>query len=450
MASFFNNIVTFLVTENTQLVKHLSIPFSFIEALVYMLFFTSIFNMSYTKKQKYLYIGSTALLTILCTFFIPSMIRNVVLIIGLMLLISRIFKVPFIRGVFATFLVLGNVIIGELIVLKVVFVMFNVDYNLCTTIPLYKILGSSIICLLFYVISKVCKFFNFNISFFNSTSKHNKLILILNACIGIVILVAQMYLIIYHNGSFPQGVLSIQLVSLITYMGLSIFSMSKTLQLAETSANLKQEQMYNKTLQILHDNVRSFKHDFSNIVAGIGGYVDTKDLNGLQVFYHELLKDCEQVNNLSTLNPSSINNPAVYALLSNKYYEADSLGIKVTIETFIDFNKLNMGIYEFTRILGILLNNAIEAASECEEKEINIIIRVDPSRNRQLLIIRNTYNNKDVDMDLLFKKGYSTKKHNTGLGLWEVDQIINKHTNLTRFTSKTSELFTQQIEMYDK
>ena len=31
-----------------------------------------------------------------------------------------------------------------------------------------------------------------------------------------------------------------------------------------------------------------------------------------------------------------------------------------------------MQVYEFTRILGILLDNAIEASSECEEKIINI------------------------------------------------------------------------------
>ena len=47
----------------------------------------------------------------------------------------------------------------------------------------------------------------------------------------------------------------------------------------------------------------------------------------------------------------------------------------MNINVFIDLNKLNMKIYEFTRILGILLDNAIEATAECNEKIINVIIR---------------------------------------------------------------------------
>ena len=50
-----------------------------------------------------------------------------------------------------------------------------------------------------------------------------------------------------------------------------------------------------------------------------------------------------------------------------------------------------MKIYEFTRILGILMDNAIEAAYECDNKIINVEIRKDFKVNRQLLIIENTY-----------------------------------------------------------
>ncbi|MGN1327503.1 MAG: sensor histidine kinase, partial [Clostridia bacterium] len=204
------------------------------------------------------------------------------------------------------------------------------------------------------------------------------------------------------------------------------------------------------TYTILHDNMRAFKHDFSNIISGIGGYVDTNDMEGLKKYYRQLLQDCNHVNNLSLLSPDTINNPAVYSVLANKYYKADSLGIKITLEAFIDFSNLQMEIYEFTRILGILMDNAIEAASECDEKVINVIIRNDSKRNRQLLIVENTYANTDIDLDKIYEKGYSTKTKNTGLGLWEVDRIIKKHKNLARFTTKDDTLFKQQIEIYNE
>ena len=137
-------------------------------------------------------------------------------------------------------------------------------------------------------------------------------------------------------------------------------------------------------------------------------------------------------------------------MLANKYYKADELGIKITLESFIDFNHLYMGIYEFTRILGILMDNAIEAASECDEKIINVTIRNDLKQHRQLLIIENTYKNKDINLEKIYEKGFSTKPKNTGLGLWEVNKIIKRHKNLARFTTKTDQFFKQQIEIYNE
>lgn len=114
----------------------------------------------------------------------------------------------------------------------------------------------------------------------------------------------------------------------------------------------------------------------------------------------------------------------------------------------LDLNTLKMKIYEFARILGILLDNAIEASSECDEKIINITFRNDTKNNRQLITIENTYNNKDIDMEKIFEKGVSEKENHTGLGLWEVRKILKKNTNANIFTSKTDKFFSQQLELY--
>lgn len=172
-------------------------------------------------------------------------------------------------------------------------------------------------------------------------------------------------------------------------------------------------------------------------------------MEGLRIYYSQLLGDCEKVNNLYTLSPEVINNPAIYSLLTSKYHKADELGITIHLEVFLNLNELNMKIYEFTRVLGILMDNAIEAAYECENKIINVEIRKDFKVNRQVLIIENTYKQKDVDLDRIFEKGYSSKVNNTGLGLWEVREIMKKNTNLNLYTTKNDIFFIQQLEMYD-
>lgn len=81
------------------------------------------------------------------------------------------------------------------------------------------------------------------------------------------------------------------------------------------------------------------------------GYVVTNDMIGLEKYYHQLLSDCQRVNNFSSLNPSIINNPSVYSILAAKYHLADEKGIQINLEVLIDLSKLNVPIYEFTRIL---------------------------------------------------------------------------------------------------
>ncbi len=107
-----------------------------------------------------------------------------------------------------------------------------------------------------------------------------------------------------------------------------------------------------------------------------------------------------------------------------------------------------MKIYEFARILGILLDNAIDAASICNEKILNIEFRNDAKNKRNIILIENTYNNKDVDIDQIFNKGITGKENHTGLGLWEVRQILKKNNNVNLYTDKNDKYFLQQLEIY--
>lgn len=107
-----------------------------------------------------------------------------------------------------------------------------------------------------------------------------------------------------------------------------------------------------------------------------------------------------------------------------------------------------MKIYEFARILGILLDNAIDAASEYDEKILNIVFRNETKNNRNIILVENTYKDKNVDLNEIFNKGVTGKDNHTGLGLWEVRQILNKNNNINLHTNKNEKYFTQQLEIY--
>jgi two-component system sensor histidine kinase AgrC len=448
--NFLNNIWLSITTENEMLTKIIGLPFIFIEVTISMLLFTSILRISASKKQKIIYVLITSLIGIICSTFIPKPYSNIITLIAMPITVMLVFKVGILKALFAEFLPTICIVVSEIIIARIFLLIFSTDYATCSNIPFYRLIINLSIYAFLFGIYKLIQYLKFNINMLDHISIKSKHTLILNAIIAMLVIFIQIYLIVFYNDKLPTFIILINIISLIAYFTISIYSLVKTMKLEKTTADLEQEKLYNKTLQILHDNVRAFKHDFSNIIAGIGGYIATKDMDGLEKYYKQLLQDCNQVNNLSSLSPDSINNPAIYTVLANKYYKADSLGIKINLETFVDFNNLHMGIYEFTRVLGILMDNAIEAASECAKKIINVIIRNDVQCNRQLLIIENTYNNKDVNIDRLSEKGYSTKPNNTGLGLWEVNKIIKRHKNLACFTSKTPEFFKQQFEIYNE
>ena len=412
-----------LTTENEMLINIFNIPSSFIEATLSMLLFTTILNINSTTKQKVLYVLILSLISNIINLIIPLPINVILTLITVPALIMIIFKTKLLKALIAEIIPYIFIAIIELFTSKPFLNLNNITIEQFRVIPIYKLTFILFGYLIMFVIYLIIKNSNIRLAELNKVNKKDRLFLILSFSLGLVVVWLQTYLTNFYNENLPAFVGIINFLIVLSYFFITFFGLTRTSKLQQASEDIETLQLYNKTLSILHDNIRAFKHDFNNIVQSIGGYVNTNDIDGLKKYYSQLQEDCQQTNNLSALNPDTINNPAIYSILASKYHKADSLGIKVNLEVFLDLNKINMKIYEFTRILGILLDNAIEATSECSEKTINVIIRKDFNSNRQLLIIENTYSNKNIDTEKIFEKGYSTKDKNTGI------RIMGSKTN---------------------
>ncbi len=443
-----NNIWMALSTPNELIMNVITIITSFIEIFFIFKIFTLLLDIKYTKKQSLIYIISCSILGIISNFVFAFPINTIINYIIMFLFSYFTFKLSVIKSCLS---VLLPVIIFALITTLIVnpyLTLFNISSNDLSVIPIYKIIYSIILYLIIGILTFILKNKNYVLNILDDIDGKNKKIIILNLFFGILSIVIQSSIIFYYIDRLPIYITFLSFITLLAYFSISIFSLTRIIKLTQTTRKLESAEEYNKTLRILHDNVRGFKHDFDNIVTTIGGYVKTNDLEGLKKYYKQLEDDCQKVNNLYLLNPEIINNPGVYSLLTNKYNDAISKDIKVNISFLLDLNTLKMKIYEFARILGILLDNAIEASNECEEKIINIIFRDDEKNHRQLIVIENTYKDKDVDTEKIFAKGVSGKENHTGLGLWEVQNILKKNNNLSLFTTKNDKYFSQQLEIY--
>ena len=439
-----------LTTQDEVLTKILFIPINYIDAFVCMLFFTSVLNIETTKKRKLIYVLTYGTIGNLITFLVPTSYAVFVNIIVWPLMVFFILKASILKSILSEVITMVITSILEFIFANIFLQMFNITSEMIMVVPLYRVTVALSIYLILFIITKLINMFKVNIQIFDNMSLKTKTLLIINALLLILVLAMQFYLVRYYSNSMPLFITLISTISLIAYFIVSIYSVINASKLETTKIDLENANSTIHSLKILHDQVRSFKHDFDNMVNSIGGYVVNEDIPGLKKYYQQLLEECNKTNNLYALSPSVINHPAIYHLLATKYYEADKKNIQINLNVFLDLNEIEerMKIYDFTRILGILLDNAMDAAEECDKKIINVTFRKDISNNMILVIIQNTYNNKDVDTEEIYQKGITSKENHSGLGLWKVRQILMHNNNLNLFTTKNDEFFTQQFEIY--
>ncbi len=446
-------ICNVLTTQNERLTSLICIPLSFIEAYLYMLVFTSCLKINCTRMQKILYVLLFPIFSLLSMYLIPSPYYTFVNLLIFPLLVFLIFKVNILNSFLAEIISYSISLLTNTPIIAILVYIFKIPSVAVSTTPFYRIIECLISYLLTYLLYVLLLKHSF--SFSSSLNKFkcisNKYLLI-NFIFGIISIAIQFYIEFAYIDYIPYYLIILSLLVLLVYFLISIYSLIRTTQLEATSKKLEEEKLYNQTLTVLYDKIRGFKHDFNNIVQGIGGYISTNNMDGLKEYYSQVLDDCQKVNNLALLSPDVINNPAIYSLITAKYHKAMEYGIKIDLEVFMDLTNINMKIYLLTRALGILIDNAIEAAKDCDDKEIIITFRKDIQKNKQLFIIQNTYSNKDVNIDEIFEKGKTTKVTNDcknhGLGLWEIRQLLKKNHNLNLYTTKTEKYFKQQFEIY--
>lgn len=205
---------------------------------------------------------------------------------------------------------------------------------------------------------------------------------------------------------------------------------------------IRDEKKENRT-----EKIEELRNEIIGVLEKIGQLIKKGEYESLKDFYSQIIFDSNYKYKLKVLNGKKINESAIYNIIRNKFCLAKKEKIDIELEVNMDFKRMSMKPYELSKILGILLDNAIEATKMCQKKYI--FISLVSEKEKDIIKIYNTYNDtKNIDMNKIFLKGYSTKKGNTGLGLWEIKKILLKHTNLDLYTKKAGNIFIQEFCIY--
>jgi len=206
---------------------------------------------------------------------------------------------------------------------------------------------------------------------------------------------------------------------------------------------IAQQRLYEQDLESIRQEVRAFRHDYKNLLAGLSSQAG--DLEGLRRTLSELdagfdlrlgrkIQASTQIGNLQI--------PEVRSLLLTKLAAMGERGTACRLETLYPVTAVDMDTWDFVRCLGILVDNAAEAALDTDQPWVEIVLLSQDGRVH--LRVSNSYGNR-IDPGQMWREGWSTKGEDRGLGLASYRRILEGYPNASSCTSWDRGVFVQEL-----
>ena len=208
---------------------------------------------------------------------------------------------------------------------------------------------------------------------------------------------------------------------------------------------IAQQRLYEQDLEVIRREVRTFRHDYKNLLAGLSRQAGEGELEGLCQTLSELdagfdlrlgkkIQASTQIGNLQI--------PEVRSLLLSKLAAMEEKGVERRLEVLYPVADVGMDVWDFTRCLGILTDNAAEAALETDWPWVEVILLA--QGGRVSLRVSNPWNGSE-DPASFWDEGWSTKGAGRGLGLSGYQRILEGYPNASPCTSWENGVFVQGL-----
>nr|WP_240626593.1 GHKL domain-containing protein [Staphylococcus carnosus] len=207
---------------------------------------------------------------------------------------------------------------------------------------------------------------------------------------------------------------------------------------------------YKYTLRIekINNDMRKFRHDYINILLSMSEYIRDDDMPGLKSYFDKNivpLKDSIQTNSFKINGIERLKIRELKGLLTTKIIQAQENKIRVSVEVPDEINHISINMIDLSRMVGIILDNAIEASLEIEDPLIQIGFMKE--ENSVVIIIMNKCAKDIPKVHELFQESFSTKGNNRGLGLSTLKEISESKDNVLLDTVIENHYFIQKLEI---
>lgn len=271
------------------------------------------------------------------------------------------------------------------------------------------------------------------------------------ALIGLFLAGSPHYLIVLSMTDMNYNTL-LTIIGMTLLLSFALFFrfLSKNVILEETekaqSSIITQQTAYIQSLEEIQKDVRVYRHDFKNMMSGM--YLDVKEgkTEALEQYMQNMLSEFDHTIGAKIQTANQIMNIEIIelkSLLMTKISQLCSLDIPYHLEVLYPVRECRMKLQDLLRCVGILTDNAMEAA-QAGHGHIDIMITAQD--DSVIFIITNPVDS-DVDMNRMWRKGWSTKGSGRGLGLYSYREITKQYPNVSCYTFCRDGRFCQELRI---
>ncbi len=183
---------------------------------------------------------------------------------------------------------------------------------------------------------------------------------------------------------------------------------------------LQNEKQYRDEMQSYMSVIRSQRHDYNFHVQTLQGLLRKKDYQACESYLEDLMRDAVWVNHLLPLADA-----AVSALILSFQSRAMQSGIHMEIAIENDLSQIATNVYETNKVIGNLLQNALEETRKLKDKSYGIRLSVLKRGEFCLISVSNRFENGDPMA--AYQVGHSGKYGHEGIGIASITALAARY-----------------------
>lgn len=434
--------------SNFILVFFTSLVLCFCYIYVWSLFYQC--KMQYKTMTFYIVLFLITLLSLVNYSFTNVFFRMILVVILFSICNYFLFKKRINEVIVSTIYAQAILTLSDVIVSLFLMIILKINYNNIREGFIVTYCGNLLVALVFIFICRISIIKKFYLKLVSLTDRFTIKHLFF-VCLLIMISINFIMVSTFYNvGSIPVIIINSILIFIYTFIVYRSISEKNNSLLVKAENDYLMDSLHQ--YEDMVDRQRVDNHENKNQLLVIKNMIKKND-KGVVKYIDSVIKNQKEDDEVLYTRVKTIPSGGLQGIIYQKMLVMKDKNILFSLDVSRDVRKIELDMlnsddnYNLCRIMGVLLDNAIEGSSTCDDKRIMISLYVDD--DMLVIEVSNNYDG-ELDDDLLDSEGFTTKGNGHGYGLCLVKDIVSNSKIFVNDRKISNGVFHQIIKVVIK